>query len=255
VRREKKESISRDISNKTIMTILAVALIVTVMGTLVSVSKLSSLGTTQLLSGAATSSASGTSYINITSATSITNDISTIDFGQGYVNSSGTNCSMVSDGHVNDTGANCMGFSNVSSGFLIENTGNVNVSVNMTCSGNCTAAQFIGGTSPKFKFTVRPNSGRAINSEMGTLDSSASCNNLFGVASYAGLNNLWTDVTTTSIGLCGEDYAGNYTMDFTDSQDAFVVDINVSIPVDAPATSYGGAASSAVFTFSAVSGG
>jgi len=243
-----------DVKNKTIVVLLALALVVTVMGTLISLNKFGSLGESSFLTAAATSSTSGTSYINITSATSITNDVSTVDFGQGYADSSGI-CSMISDGRHNLSGAYCIGFNNVSQGFLVENTGNVNISVNMTCSGNCTAAQFIGGTDPTFSFLVRPNSVRLINSEAGSTDSAASCNNLFGIGTYAGLDNSWTTVSTTSIGLCGGDYNGNYTMDFTDTQDAFVVDINVSIPADAPATSYDGAASSAVFTFSAVSAG
>lgn len=240
--------------NKTLVALLALALVVTVMGTLVSVSKLGPQNGFSFLTAAATSSASGTSYVNITSATSITNDVSSVDFGQGYVDSSGTNCTTDSRGNVTSNGAYCIGFNTVTQGFLIENTGNVNVSVNMTCTGNCTAAQFIGGSNPTFRFSVQNNDLRAIDAEIGALDTQPSCDAAkFGAGLlYTGITT-WTDVSTSNVGLCGQDHAGNYTLDFTDSQDAFAVDIAISIPVDAP--SMNNIARAATFTFSAVSAG
>jgi hypothetical protein len=117
----------------------------------------------------------------------------------------------------------------------------------MSCAGNCTADLFIGGTQPKFKFTVRPNSVRQIDSEISNLDIAASCGDNFSSA-----NNTWVDVSAAHISICGFNFS-EYSLDFTDSQDAFVIDINVTIPVDAPPTPFSGNASSAQFTFDAES--
>ena len=138
-----------ELSNKIIFAILAVTLVIAGAGTFVNLGKIYGLSYFGL-TGAATTSAGGNATITISQSTSITNNFGNIQFGSGFVNSSCSVCSMDSNGGIT---AACCGTFNQSNnkGFLLENTGNVNLSVNYTCSGSCTAATFIGGTSPVFQ--------------------------------------------------------------------------------------------------------
>ena len=75
----------KDISNKTIVAMLAMAVVITVLGTFISINKLSltnDLGFS-FLTGAATSSTTGVTNLTITSQTSITNQVNSIEFGSG----------------------------------------------------------------------------------------------------------------------------------------------------------------------------
>ena len=235
----------KDVSNKTIVVLLAVALVITVLGTVVSVNKLSVLGGKfNLLSGASISSSSGVSNLSISQLTSITNNVVAIDFGSGYATAPGP-CIIDSNGGMNRTNAYCAGFNNVSSGFLLENTGNIDLSVNYTCTGaTCTAASFVGGSSPVFTIWATANSVATQSGETGATDTVATCG---GITS---LNNTPTAVSTTGRWLCGN--STYYPFNFTDNFDAFVVDLNLSIPSDTPT---GGGLKTATFTFSALATG
>jgi len=75
-----------DVTNKTIVALLAVALVVTVVGTAVSVSKLSSLGATYtLLTGSATSD-TGTTELNLGANVGLSVVDTAIDWGPGQYN-------------------------------------------------------------------------------------------------------------------------------------------------------------------------
>ena len=75
-----------DVSNKTIVGLLAVALVITVVGTVVSVSKLSDLGGNSFdVTGAATTG-SGTTTLNLDYIVSVAMNGSTANFGHGYIN-------------------------------------------------------------------------------------------------------------------------------------------------------------------------
>ena len=235
-------------AERIIIAFLGLALIITLVGTIIQIKDHFSSNET-LLTGAASANATGTATITLSSTTAITNNVATIAFGSGYVNATGCGgrCVMDSNGQHNQTGGCCIGFSNVSSGFLLENTGNINISVNYTCSGSCTAATFIGGTAPAFQMKTTANSVALQTGESGSTDSAPSC---FG-QSYGGWNFTANYTTITAAGdwLCGDN--GNYSLDYTNSQDAAVIDINVSIPVDAPT----GAQKTATFVFNALSSG
>ena len=79
----------KDISNKTIMALMAVTLGITLLGTTLSIVKLNSLRDTYLfLTGAATTTA--TTQLTISGTTGITMHNSTINLGSGYYNTSCT---------------------------------------------------------------------------------------------------------------------------------------------------------------------
>ncbi len=242
-------------STNTLLTaLLLVALVITSISTILNVARFvevrDGLG---LLTGAATTTGTGVSNLTISSSTSITNNVAAIQFGSGFVNSSCTSCVMDSDGKHNQTAFCCLSFDNVSSGFLLENTGNINLSVNYTCAGSCIASTFIGGTSPAFEMRATANSVAGQSGETSTADTEASCNEIrFGGWNFSNTtetNNeaVYQPVIATGGWLCGNET--NYPLDFTDARDAGVVDINVSIPVDAAT----GSVQTATFTFTATS--
>ena len=233
-----------NLSNKIIFVILAVALFISLSGTFVNLSRMYGYGID--LTGAATAADSGNATITISQSTSITNNFDFIQFGSGFVNTSCTVCVMDTNGVIT---AGCCGTFNQSNnlGFLLENTGNVNLSVNYTCTGSCTAAQFIGGTNPAFQIKATNNSFAGQTGEAGTADTTGSCNNQF----FSGFNitNYSVSVTTAGHWLCGN--GSVFPLDYVDTKDAFVVDLNVSVPSDAPA----GGPRNATFVFNALATG
>lgn len=232
-------------SNKNIFAILAVTLIVTLTGTLLNASRIYDFGLG--LTGGAVATAGGNATITIVQSTSITNNFQTIQFGSGYVNTTCTACSMDSNGGIS---APCCGTFNTTNnlGFLLENTGNINLSVNFTCAGSCTAAAFLGGTSPLYGIRTTNNSFAGQSGEQGASDTTGSCwtNETHGL----NLSNNYTNVTAAGNWLCGN--GSMYPLSYVDTLDAFVVDLNVSFSTDAPiGTGY----KASNFTFNALTTG
>ena len=244
-----------------VLFVLAIGL--TLVATGLSVSRLISTPFSQFFTGAATTSTTGTSSLTINANTAITNNVATINFGSGYTNASGCGdnlCKMDSNGQHNQSGRCCVGFTNITTGFLLENTGNLNISVNYTCTQNCTAADFIGGTGANMSIKVTTNSVAAQSGESGTTDTAASCSG-YSERIFGGWNISVNPITTnnpenryyemasnSNRTLCGN--TTHFPLDFSDSQDAAVVDINVSIPRDSPVSG-----KAMTLTFNAISSG
>ena len=256
--------------SRVILLLLVIALIITVVNTAVSVERLNKLSYTfNLITAAASSTGTGDTNLTITATTSLTNQQQTIDFGSGRVNSSCDFCEMDSNSttvslYSNGSNASqiiptlancCVSFFVVQNGFLLENTGNVNISVGYTCAGNCTSASFIGGTrSPGMgglQIRVAPNNIAKQTNESGVTDTTNSCTggglkfrdtqwNITNSTSYSGGgvqggsgNSVYTSLSSSGHWLCG-----NYTnamLEPNNDRDAGVVDINITIPQDAPA--------------------
>ena len=161
------------------------------------------------------------------------------------------------DTGVNVSDGSCCGTWNYSqtAGFLLENTGNVNISVGYTCAGNCTHLLFIGGSRAPgmggLEIKVTANVAARQSTESGAADSVASCVaggtyyrdfgwNITNSTSYsvAGLGSYGV-ANYTSLSAAGHWLCGNFThspLVSDNSKDAAVVDINVTIPTTAPAT-------------------
>ena len=157
-------------------------------------------------------------------------------------------------------GGRCgVGFNSVSAGFLIENTGNLNLSVGYVCTGNCTFAAFLGGGTRYgtngVDIKVTQNVDAAQSGEDGGLDTARSCQgggsfyrdsgwNITNSSSYLvapfgfGTGN-YTAFAPSSSGsghwLCGN--SSSFPLAPDNTRDAAVVDFNITIPSDAPATS------------------
>ena len=232
-------------SNKAMFMVLFVTLVIVVAGVTININKLFFTKGFSL-TGAAVSSAGGNATITIAQSTSITNNFQTIQFGSGFVNSTCSRCTMDSNGVMTTA---CCGTFNQSNnlGFLLENTGNVNLSVNYTCAGSCTNATFIGGTAPAFRIRATNNSAAAQGGETSTADTLGSCGN--NATGGFNITNYSVEVTAAGHWLCGN--GSIFALSYVDTYDAFVVDLNLSVPVDAPPNSY----QAANFTFNALATG
>ncbi len=282
----------KNVSNGVIVSLLLVAIVVSALSTVVSLGKLSQLRESlslNVLTGAVSSTSE--TNLTITSTTALRLINTQINFGSGRVNGTCDYCGLDSDArateYMSSNGSNwtrvgadashcCLSFTVPSSGFLIENTGNTNVSVGYTCDGagnNCTHAAFVGGTLVPntlsgFGIRVSTAAGSGQAGEDGAADNQISCigsgvqtvyNSSLGMGSAAGWN-----VTNGTIGgavhnatqafsgrgnatevhimptghwLCGN--ASTFPLSSANDRDAGVIDINITIPADAPSTPSG----------------
>lgn len=144
-----------------------------------------------------------TGVVNVTIETSAAINFTTefIDFGSGQVDA-GQSSATVDTISVSTNG----NWTSPADNFVIENIGNVNVSLNL--SFGKTANQFLGGTSPSYKYNF-------------TNVSDASC--VGGTSS----GNTWNTVNTASTGdlLCS-------VFEFIDTRDDIKIEIQLIIPSD-----------------------
>jgi hypothetical protein len=196
-----------EMSNKTLAMLLVAAIAVSLFGTIFSLNRLGTLGTT----GYAIS-ANGTATVYVNTSTSIRFAVSSVNWGTGTVNTTGgyVNCTMMTGGTANSAG--CAGFTQVTQGFVLENDGNTMDTVQL--SSNASAAQFIGGDSsgggPLFRYTVT-------NNETGSCTSPAPPS--------------FTDVNITAPGTPVCPSSG---LNYSDTRDSMNINIYVNIPYTAP---------------------
>ncbi len=188
-------------TDKVLLTIAVVAVAVSVIGLVFTYNTIS--GFKLWLTGLATDTA--TANVTITSSEAINFTTDNINWGSGTVNGGETNATLdTASGTV--TGGT---WTAVSQGFILENIGNVNVTLDLATDKD--ASTFIGGTSPLYQFNVT-------NNEAGSCPS-ANQSITFGA---------YYDVNTTSPGtrVCDN-------FQFTDASDTLRIDIKVVIPADA----------------------
>ncbi|NJL44478.1 MAG: hypothetical protein HC945_04170 [Nitrosarchaeum sp.] len=130
--------------NRQIGALVVVAMLLSVTGTMLSVQRLSQLGglapEPPVVSGFATSNQTGNVSLTINGSISCTfGTYNIVDFGAGYVQS-GQQCVLTSNG---STGAGCVGLVSPSENLILENDGNVNVTVSVYSSDD--ASTFLPG--------------------------------------------------------------------------------------------------------------
>lgn len=223
---------------------------------------------TNFITASASSTSVGDVNLTIQSSTALSNQQGTIDFGSGRVNASCDFCQMDSNSttvSLYSNGSNmsqlvpglancCAGFTLVTAGFLLENTGSSNISIGYTCTGNCTFASFIGGTRNAgiggLELRAVPNVIALQSGETGALDTASSCPggstlfrdgqwNITNSSSYNGGvqgkygNSVYTTLSSRGHWLCGN--YSNPALESDNTKDAAVIDINITIPQDAQA--------------------
>lgn len=163
-----------------------------------------------LISGLATSTSTGTANLTIESAIQINFSINSINWGSGRVNAGKDYAVLDSDGTVFQGN-----WTTVSQGLVLDNLGNVNVTLNLETGKN--AAQFIGGGAgaipdPVYQWKITENL-------------TDSCINATGPA-YG--YNAYATVNSTAGGtlFCNP-------FQFGTNKNKLNIDINITVPVDA----------------------
>ena len=260
--------VSNKPSNKLLAVLLALAIIITITGTLFTLQKLWYLQRSSLLITGAPSFSFGETNITVSSVTSLSlsgGNGTAISFGSGYVNGSCNACIMDSNGTSSNMFANgsntsqdanqavcCVSFTIPASGFLLENTGNTNLSVGYTCTGNCTHASYLGGArwpgQGGLEIKISRNNDMLQGGEEGAVDSAASCQgggtlyrdngwNVTNLTSYtiAGAtarigSGVYTSLSSIGHYLCGN--SSNFPLAPDNTRDAAVIDINLTVLSD-----------------------
>ena len=218
-----------DVSNKTVVMLLIATVVVSLGGAYISLNavstKLSGIGVGPI-TGFATIP-NGTATLTISLVSSIQFSQPTVAFGTGSINTTSGNCTLSTTSASNSAG--CIEFSEVANGFTIENDGNTNLSITLSASAN--AATFIEDGASLFLWNVTVNeSGSCVNATGSRLavqpntTTDAGC----GGQGENACGAIFEAVSTTAKNICPS-------LLFDDASDALNIDINVSIPVTAPA--------------------
>lgn len=173
-----------DLSNRSIIALVVIALLVSTFSSYVFYSKFKG----EKITGALVEQAQA--RINITTRASINFTVSSVDWGSGYVNDTASYCQLNTEGLNNPN--NCTNFTTVYEGLRLENDGNRNVQVNV--SSNNSASQLLGGTNPLYRWKFANNETDSCGSKgIGT-----NC-----VTNVSALNyQSYTTVSTASIEVC-----------------------------------------------------
>ena len=148
-----------EISNKTLAILLIAAIVISLGGTLISLNRLARIRIPDITGF----TIGATVGVNISETTEVNWTTSSIDWGTGTV-VGGKRCTLNS--YAAPDAANCTSFSTDSDGLVLENIGNKNVSLNISCGTD--ADGFIGGTSPVYKWNATELDGATTCVEVGT---------------------------------------------------------------------------------------
>jgi len=228
----------KEVSNKVLVGLLVVAIVVSLVGTLVSLDKLGKVSMPlQTITGAVTDT--GTATITIAGVAAIKVVDNAIDFGSGYVNASCTAAFLSSDGETLDT-TNCWLNSTgdvpaaVDDHHTVENNGTVPINISAALS-DANASDFLCGTGGCPSTTTAQ---IEIKTEDGGSGDSGACDSGL-VSTYTVLAD---DNSRTSVSLC--DRLGQQ-----DSADLLEVNMNLTIPHD---VDYGAKTTTVTYTGEAV---
>ncbi|MEK6848947.1 MAG: hypothetical protein AABY01_00055 [Nanoarchaeota archaeon] len=222
-----------DITNKSLATLLIVAIVISIGGTWLVLNKAPGL----LNIAGAASTDTGTATVTINSVASIRFAYDAIDFGSGSVNTTSGNTLCILDTNGTNDSTKCQGFLANTSYFQLENDGSTNITVQLLSSKP--ASTFIGGTNPQFRYAVFENettSCRNGTGGTGYVDQigggTGNCTATDGAGGNCTVSPRgWTDVNST--GVTGATICMR--LGFADLSDSLGFDINLTIPYDAPA--------------------
>ena len=170
----------------------------------------------------------GTAQVVVNTYASIYFSSASVDFGTGNVNATVGNCSVSTIPNWANEG--CISFSKVNNGFTVENDGNTNLSIDL--QSNVTGATFIGVTGPKFLWNVTVNESNSCYNVSNGRDNVVEPNTSTFCASddnstAANCGSNFESVSTSYKNVCPR-------LRYETPNDALNIDINVSIPSNAP---------------------
>ena len=227
----------KELNNNTILTLFLVSIVVSLGGAYITINSVNKLaGTTFLPLTGFVTNPTGNASVTINTASSIKFSVTSVAFGSGNVNTTGgfTNCTLDTYG----TARGCASFTSVgtptgSKGFEIENDGNTNLSVELV--SNATAAQFFGTSDAYFAWNVSVNeTGSCVNGTNpgnNVVAPNTTASGCGGSVCGAIFENI-TTTPATGKNVCPR-------LLYTDSSDSLRIDLNITIPYDAPTGSKG----------------
>ena len=217
-----------EISNKTILALLVATVVVSLGGAYISISavnsRLSSVGLAPITGFAVVPN--GTATVTVQTVSSIKFSDSSVAFGTGSVNTTGSysNCSLST---VYTPYKGCVGFDDQINGFTVENDGNTNLSVELR--SNISLATFIGTGGGDFRWNVSVNEAGSCVNKSGTdrtaVEPNTTDDGCGGDTSDCGAG--WEQISTSNKNICPS-------LLFIDASDSLDIDINITIPLDAP---------------------
>ena len=193
-----------------LLTLAFMVVIISIGGTIFTYSFIENFKNTWL-TGFATG---GTVNFTVESIVSINFTNDTINFGSGRVNIGSTRAELLTTG---PTGTITNGNWTADTGFIVENIGNINVTVDIA-SGK-TPATFVGGTNPGYLWNV---------TAFNAANVGATClNNSGGVQAGGGVHELgfFYTVNTSGVRFCAN-------FSFVDAFDTLRIDFNITVPED-----------------------
>jgi len=197
----------KDISNQTLAALLAIAIIISLLGTLFVVQRTQKI---TYISGAAIEQDTATLTATIETTTAINFTYETLNWSTGQIASGNANCTLATNDTSLDSG--CKNFSVISRPLQIDNLGNQNVSLNL--STGKTGITLFGGSAnlDSYMWAMGEN-------ETGVCLTAGGSGNGFE-------NTTWSSVSTDPITACPWFNAG-------DTKDSIHLDIKLVIPSDA----------------------
>ena len=243
-----------DVSNRTIVALLAVALVVSVAGTMYSVSELGALGGSYtLLTGAVSGNGTSQLEIDITAGLSVTD--AGIDFGSGHTAKNATDStselytdSTNWDDWTSTSGGDVVSGSSANNGFLLENTGSSALEIEVEATQ--TAEEWLCGGSSVCTDSTSANVKIEFYQESMDIvgatgdDSAASCRDNMNSVGWEDImtdNSFIGAATNSAISICDYLYSDLH-------RNEIAVDLHVTVPSEATTSN---TAASTTFVFSA----
>ncbi len=175
---------------------------------------------------AAGTSTNATVNITVNSNVLINFTTATANFGAGSVNVGASRANVSTNGTGTSIGGSwviAQGDANAPNftGILLENVGNVNVSVRINFSQ--TADTFIGGTAPNYSFSVSNNESSSCNFSYSFVNSSATLPNYNGSGNNASYHQINATLAAQGISICTP-------LDYQTSRNSIRIDLLLEIP-------------------------
>ena len=239
------------VSNKSLVVLLVAVVLVSVLGTILSLNRIEGILDLLPLTGAYGSPGAtnyGATNITVQSSLEINFSDDEVNFSSGRVKAGSTGCQIGTEGQ-NSSG--CQGFRVPTGGLILENTGNVYARINLTNTNYSTSLfkDIVGGYAIKIQV---PESAAApgefaLNSTTCQISTPLNLSDTSDLGGPSGSGNFTGTMYTN---LTIDNYPGNRTggkvlctiFNFTDTNDIINISIVMFITSATPATPSGGAA-------------
>ena len=226
----------KDISNKTLIGLLVATLVVSLGSTIFTINLFNNsqlnIDLPKITGLLATNATYGNVTVNVDKIISLRFVDGSVNFGTGYVNTTGTttNCSM--DTVSGSPNVGCIDFDDETSGFVIENDGGTNATILMNT--NTSGIDFIGVGDAGFAWNVTVNeagscynTSKAVNSESTVSPNTSSGCGAGDTDATEACGTIFENVSVSPKVICPRL--------LNNLSNSLRIDVNITIPFDAPA--------------------